>query len=63
VDESSVSSHSVRIEWFLTDISGNKHLEYRPAYSIAGENHWISHDWTKIQDMSYTFDGLFPFTR
>ena len=61
--EHDITSHSVRLDWLLSDISGANLLEYQPAYSIAGEDHWIQLNWTKLPDMSFTFKGLIPFTK
>jgi len=63
VVEANVTSRSVRVEWYLTDIAGSKPIEYQPSYAIASENHWIHLDWIKIPDRTYTFKGLYPFTR
>ena len=63
VVEANVTSRSVRVEWFLSDISGANLLEYQPSYTIASENHWVNLDWIKIPEMGYTFQGLYPFTR
>ena len=58
-----VGSHSVRVEWALSDISGANLVEYQPSYRIVGEDHWTYNNWTKIPDMGYTFEGLYPYTR
>jgi hypothetical protein len=63
VMDEGITSHSVRLDWLLSDIYGAGHLEYQPAFALVGEDKWMFHDWSKMPDMSFTFTGLLPFTK
>ena len=63
VSDEDIKSHSVRLDWLLSDIYGANLLEYQPAFTLAGEDQWTFYNWTKLPEMSFTFTGLFPFTK
>ena len=64
--EESIGPNNILVSWWVTDPSNFEldHLEYRGFWSIAGTNHWLQTQWTKIKPTEYTFNftKLKPYT-
>lgn len=62
VQQDRVNSTSVRVDWWIPDMSNTRKLDFQPGYAPAGSDQWTYLAWQKCPDLTYTFSNLLPFT-